>query len=92
MAMASGIGAVLQPSATTNGHEFWFGEDQGRYVVTAKNVDPIIHRAEEAGVPLYRLGATGGKVLAVPGQRPLPVGELKARFETWLPSYMAAPA
>jgi phosphoribosylformylglycinamidine synthase len=92
MAMPSGIGAVLQPPATADGHEFWFGEDQGRYVVTAKDVDPIIHRAEEAGVPLYRLGATGGKVLAVPGQRPLPVDELKARFETWLPSYMAAPA
>jgi len=89
MAMASGIGAVLEAPVGTAAHAFWFGEDQARYVVTAKNADLIAHRAEAAGVPLTRLGATGGGVLAVAEERPLAVRDLKSRFEAWLPAYMA---
>ena len=48
-----------------------------------------MQQAKAAGVPLTRLGATGGAVLAVDGERPLPVDELKRRFEAWLPAYMA---
>ena len=89
MAMASGIGAVLEGNAGLPGHAFWFGEDQARYVVTAKDGHAIMQRAKSADVPLLRLGATGGAVLAVDGERPLPVHDLKHRFEAWLPAYMA---
>ena len=92
MAMASGIGAVLEATPGVPGHAFWFGEDQGRYVITAKNADAVVQRASAAAVPVVRLGATGGEVLAVAGERPLPVKDLRARFEAWLPAYMAAPA
>src|SRR6202166_3953066 len=34
MAMASGIGAVLEAHFKMPAHAFWFGEDQARYVVT----------------------------------------------------------
>jgi phosphoribosylformylglycinamidine synthase len=89
MAMASGIGAVLEAQTNVPAHGFWFGEDQARYVVTARNSEPIAERAKAAGVPFARLGATGGRVLAVAGERPLPVDELKGHFENWLPAYMA---
>ena len=89
MAMASGIGAVLEAPSGTPSHAFWFGEDQGRYIVTAKDAHGVMRGAEAAGVPLTRLGATGGAVLAVDGERPLRVDELKWRFESWLPAYMA---
>jgi phosphoribosylformylglycinamidine synthase subunit PurL len=89
MAMASGIGAVLEAPSGVPPHAFWFGEDQARYVVTTKDHHSVMQRAQAAGVPLTRLGATGGAVLAVEGERPLPVGELKRRFEAWLPAYMA---
>ena len=92
MAMASGIGAVLEAPPGVRRHAFWFGEDQARYVVTAKNADAVVQRASAAAVPVVRLGATGGNVLAVAGERPLPVKDLRARFEAWLPAYMAAPA
>ena len=40
MAIASGIGATLDaPSAKVPPHAFWFGEDQARYVVTARAED-----------------------------------------------------
>ncbi len=89
MAMASGIGAVLEAHSRVPGHAFWFGEDQARYVVTAKDAHGVTQRAQAAGVPLVHLGATGGAVLAVDGERPLRVDELKRHFEAWLPAYMA---
>jgi phosphoribosylformylglycinamidine synthase subunit PurL len=89
MAIASGIGAVLETPPGIAVHAFWFGEDQARYIITAKSAEPIIERAKDAGVPLARLGATGGAVLSLAGERPLPVGDLKRRFEAWLPAYMA---
>jgi phosphoribosylformylglycinamidine synthase len=88
-AMASGIGAVLETSSALAAHAFWFGEDQGRYVVTGKHADLIAERAKAAGVPLTRLGATGGKILAIAGERPIAVAQLKESFESWLPAYMA---
>ena len=90
MAMASRIGAVLEVPPGAPAHAFWFGEDQARYVVTAKDAEVVAQRAKAAGVPLLRLGATGGRVLAVAGERPLPIGDLLSRFEDWLPAYMAA--
>ena len=79
----------LEAPSQLPAHAFWFGEDQARYVVTAKNADAVAQRAKAAAVPLVRLGTTGGAVLALTGERPLPVGELKRRFEAWLPAYMA---
>jgi phosphoribosylformylglycinamidine synthase subunit PurL len=92
MAMASGIGAVLEAPSGVAAHGFWFGEDQGRYVVTAKDLDPITRRAKAGGIKLTRLGATGGAFLSFEGGQPVPIGELKKRFESWLPAFMAGPA
>ena len=90
MAMASGIGAVLEGPTDIAAHAFWFGEDQARYVVTAPHASDIARRAQAACVPLIRLGATGGSVLAVADARPVSLAELKDRHhEAWLPRYMA---
>ena len=92
MTIASGMGAVLEAPSNLPSHAFWFGEDQARYVVTTQNTDAVVQRAEAAAVPLRRLGATGGRTLAIGGERPLPVADLKRRFEAWLPSYVAGTA
>src|SRR5579862_5121931 len=88
MAIASGVGAVLEAPPNLPGHAFWFGEDQARYVVTAKDPDAIMRRANAAGIKLTRLGATGGASLALEGAQPMPIVDLKKRFESWLPAYM----
>jgi len=90
MAMAAGVGAVLETPPGIAPHAFWFGEDQARYVITTKNAEPIVERAKAASIPLARLGATGGNTLSLAGERALRVGDLKHRFEAWLPAYMAA--
>ncbi len=92
MAIASGIGAVLEAPTRIAAHAFWFGEDQARYIVTARTAEIVVQRAKAAAVPLARLGATGGGALALDGERPLPIEDLKTRFEAWLPAYMAGAA
>jgi phosphoribosylformylglycinamidine synthase subunit PurL len=92
MAMASGIGARLDPAPSwLTPHAFWFGEDQARYLVTVPNseADAIMERAANANVPVWRLGSTHGTALTVPNERPIVVAALSARFEAWLPAYMA---
>jgi phosphoribosylformylglycinamidine synthase subunit PurL len=93
MAMASGIGAVLENPTNILAHGFWFGEDQGRYVLTAGAEDAkrISARAHGAGVPLRTIGTTGGHVLAVANERPVAVAQLRDHFEAWLPDYMGTP-
>jgi phosphoribosylformylglycinamidine synthase II len=96
MAMASRIGAVLEAPrellAAVTAHGFWFGEDQARYVVTAKAAEAVVQQARGAGVPVRQIGTTGGPMLALAGERPLRVADLIHRFEAWLPNYMASPA
>jgi phosphoribosylformylglycinamidine synthase len=88
MAMASRIGAVLEAPHGAIAHAFWFGEDQARYVVTAKDHAAVEQRAKAASVPITRIGATGGRVIALGEERPLLFEALVDRFEGWLPSYM----
>jgi phosphoribosylformylglycinamidine synthase subunit PurL len=92
MAMATGIGARLYGSPVMMlPHAFWFGEDQGRYLITAgsEQSDAVIAKAHAAGVPVRRLGQTAGDALTLPGERPMLVKILGERFEGWLPAYMA---
>jgi phosphoribosylformylglycinamidine synthase len=90
MAMASGIGAELD-RAPLAAHAFWFGEEQGRYVVTvdADVAEKVMARARAAGIPARQLGLTGGDALTLQDERPILVAKLRERFEGWLPAYMA---
>jgi len=89
MAIASGIGAVLEVSTDVPPYAFWFGEDQARYIITAKNADTLLQRAQAAGVPMRRLGVTGGAELMLNEERPMRLDDLRHRFEAWLPAYMS---
>ncbi len=93
MAMSGNIGVQLDaaPAAQT-AHGYWFGEDQGRYVlaVSAALAAEVAERAAAAGVPLSRIGVTGGDVLAIAGDAPVSITDLRDRSENWLPEYMGA--
>jgi phosphoribosylformylglycinamidine synthase II len=94
MAVASGIGATV---VDINDHDpilQYFGEDQGRYLVTL-NLDPqgeeltaLWRDAEALGVFAPWIGTTGGSDLVLGEARPIPVAALKAAHEGWFPNYM----
>jgi phosphoribosylformylglycinamidine synthase len=90
MAMASGIGAIVAaPGADSLA--IWFGEDQGRYLVTAtaEKADEICQLAKQAGLAAARLGETGGDSLRLGAAKPVLVRELLDAHENWMPTYMA---
>jgi phosphoribosylformylglycinamidine synthase subunit PurL len=92
MAIAARIGAVVEPIDHA-AHGFLFGEDQGRYVVTTRAVDAaiLVDEARAAGVPLLRIGTTGGDALTLPGEAPILVADLATASESWFPAFMAGP-
>ncbi len=92
MAMAGGIGADIEPPGDLPAHAWFFGEDQGRYVLTARAdaVESVKERADNAGVELLAIGKTAGAALTLPGEAPILISDLRAAHEGWFPAYMAS--
>ena len=85
--MAGGIGATVEARGRLS-HAFFFGEDQGRYVVTAPpsgKRGAIAEEAKRLNVPLSRIGVTGGETLKLGGAAPLALAALSEAYENWLP-------
>ena len=55
-------------------------------------VDAVEAKARVAGVDVRRIGTTGGDVLTIAGEAPIPLVELLRAHEDWLPSYMSSSA
>ena len=91
MALAGGMGASVESLGPE--HAFFFGEDQGRYVLTASpgETAAIVAEANRAGVSLLSLGVTGGDSLRLGGAPPIALSKLREAHESWLPDYMDHP-
>lgn len=90
MVMASGIGASVNQLNDHDPIPVFFGEDQGRYVVTIRrdDLDGVQEAAEEAGVFAPWIGNTGGNALKLGEARAIMVHELKQAHESWFPDFM----
>jgi phosphoribosylformylglycinamidine synthase len=95
MAIAGGIGARLDeaPEAFVP-HAWWFGEDQGRYIVTVNEKDllSVFTKLKAVEVPCMQIGLTGGHDIAVAGEGAVHIKALAHAFESWLPAYMGGRA
>lgn len=92
MAMASGIGAMLDAAPEqTLPHAWWFGEDQARYIVTVPvdHLLTVMSKLKAVGVSCAEIGKTGGDALVIEGEAPIEISKLQEGFESWLPNYMA---
>lgn len=85
MCMASGVGAVLTRAGD---HGFWFGEDQGRYLLAVEAAAPLLEAARAAGVPAELLGQSSGHYLVMPGADAIDIARLAAAHEATLPALM----
>ncbi|ESZ55255.1 MULTISPECIES: phosphoribosylformylglycinamidine synthase subunit PurL [unclassified Mesorhizobium] len=94
MATASGIGATIPGLAGTDPIPVWFGEDQGRYLLTlsvdpqSKEWDAIREEQSRLGIFAPWIGSTGGNELKLGDARAIPVSELTAAHEGWFPNFM----
>ncbi len=93
MAMAAGMGATVEAAHGLPLHAWCFGEDQGRYLMTApaSQLPAILEAAQRADVAARVIGTTGGADLTLKGAGTISVGELVRLNESWLPGFMSAP-
>jgi phosphoribosylformylglycinamidine synthase len=92
MAMAGGIGATVNQLKNLSPIPVFFGEDQGRYLVTMNRANLDKFYAEVypyAGVFAPWIGNTGGTALTLGEARPLAIADLKTAHEGWFPEFMA---
>ena len=89
MAMAGEVGARLSAGPRDiPSHAYWFGEDQGRYVLAVADSGTLIRAAEAAGVSAVRIGHSGGQDLTLPDGGTISVRALRAAHERFFPSWM----
>ncbi len=92
MAMGSGLGATVEEPEGGRAAAVWFGEDQGRYLLTtARTGDALrnlMRQADDTGVSLVHIGTTGGGELKLAGARAISVQQLTATHEGWFPRFM----
>ncbi|NGN39649.1 phosphoribosylformylglycinamidine synthase subunit PurL [Mesorhizobium sp. CGMCC 1.15528] len=91
MAMASGIGATVNQLKGLSPIPTFFGEDQGRYLVTIPRdkVDWFFEeRVKDTGIFAPWIGTTGGRELKLGEARAISVSELTDAHEGWFPKFM----
>ncbi len=93
MALAGNIGAAIDPPGVHSAHAWCFGEDQGRYLVTAASAveaAAVMEAAQAADVAARIIGKTGGIGLTLAGHGAMSLADLRRAHEGWLPGYMSA--
>ena len=85
MCLPHNVGCHIDDDNTA---KFWFGEDQGRYVMVGDDADKIFAQANASGLTLTYLGKTGGTELTIAERVHISVEELHSIHENWLPDYM----
>ncbi len=99
MALASNLGLDLtMPPAGARADAWWFGEDQGRYLIATEWPGQVLEAAKAAGVPARSVGvftpevsAENPPALTVAGTGAISLETLRHAHESWLPTYMAGP-
>jgi phosphoribosylformylglycinamidine synthase subunit PurL len=89
MAMAGLTGArIFTGPRDIPSHAYWYGEDQGRYVLAVPDAAAFVRTAEAASVPAVRIGTSGGQDLTLPDGGTISVRALRAAHERFFPSWM----
>ncbi|MBL8554895.1 MAG: phosphoribosylformylglycinamidine synthase subunit PurL [Phenylobacterium sp.] len=86
MCLASGVGCDVRLAGVP-----WvvlFAEDQARYLVASKDPTPVIQAARAANIAAAILGQAGGDAIRVDGALDLPLADLRAAHEGWMPAFM----
>ena len=92
MALASGEGLELTTPVKQRAAAFWFGEDQGRYLIAVAPgaADTLLLKAAMAGVQASKIGRFGGQFLRLDNDDSVGLIDLSLLSENALPDYMKA--
>ncbi len=92
MALASGQGVALATPVKERRAAFWFGEDQGRYILSlpAAEADRLVLKCAMAGVQASRLGVFGGDEIILDGRDRLSLFDVDLLHRATLPDMFRA--
>jgi phosphoribosylformylglycinamidine synthase II len=92
MALAAGVGAEItntaQPTSLAR-TPWYFGEDQGRYLVTTKNSDAVHRALNPMNARRYMVGVVGGDAISA-GDWNVTLADLRAAHEGFFPKLMGS--
>ena len=89
MAMAGGTGIKLDvPASGLSPHAYWFGEDQGRYLLAVADGAALIEQARRAGIEGRLLGRSGGDGLTLPSGATISLQRLRQAHHAFFPRLM----
>ncbi len=82
MALAGGIGVKLASDVDLPQHAWFFGEDQGRYLIAAPRaqVADVLREAQDADVPATHVGKVEGDRVVL-GNHSVPLAEARSAHE-----------
>jgi phosphoribosylformylglycinamidine synthase len=89
MALAAGIGIEVSVPNVPNPAVIYFGEDQGRMLVTTIDIDAVVEAAGKAKIFSAPVGRTGGDAIAGPGFT-AGLADLRAAHEGFFPRLMGS--
>ncbi|WOK35684.1 phosphoribosylformylglycinamidine synthase subunit PurL [Sphingomonas sp. C3-2] len=92
MALAGNIGAEIGLPEGVSPTAWLFGEDQGRYLVTARDPAALATAAAAAGVPALPIGETGGDSVRILNGADVAIETLRTAHEGFFPNLMGADA
>ena len=90
MSIGSNLGAkILKPRKLRNKFEYFFGEDQGRYLIeiNSSNLDQIIQILEDRRIYFENIGKTQKEFFEVEGELKLNINDLFKINNTWYNKY-----
>jgi phosphoribosylformylglycinamidine synthase len=89
MALAGGVGVHLgRLPAGIDEHAWWFGEDQARYVLAVSDAAELMLAADDAGVPVMRLGSAMGDRITLADGTWGGLTTLREAHERFFPAWM----
>ncbi len=90
MAMAGSTGIRLDvPQSGMSPQAYWFGEDQGRYLLAVADGAALVEAARRAGIEGRVLGRSGGDGLTLPSGATISLARLNQAHGAFFPALMA---
>ncbi len=91
MAMAGGTGIRLDvPQSGMSPQAYWFGEDQGRYLLAVADGAAMVEAARRAGIEGRVLGRSGGDGLTLPSGATISLARLNQAHRAFFPALMGS--
>ena len=86
MALAGDVGVSIK---ALKQHDFWFGEDQARYVLAVPDAEALLAAAAAQAVPAEHIGHAAGDGLTLPGGFSISLQTLRDAHEGFFPNWFA---